>query len=331
MSKNSKKAGIKLPNPTESKTNHHNSIMATPPAPLEVVMNELKKIPMSKAQFDKTKARILRNRAMQEDPLLDLAETTKKCVQDIRERLAYIAERREQRALEEEQKKTAFATALAERNQAKETEKTTKQGQKTHRTRIEVWRDEVKHLAAMEKKSTSGPLQPQKTSRQNTVKRPLDSEAAFFEQLAGVSSTPINKRIKATAQLDSSSLVAPPTSSKKFMPWLSTRASMADEDIFADDDRVFAHQDVRVHKNKMKIPHEETKNNDGNDDDADEEINRDEDDANSEDTYGSELTQLEQMLAVEMAVVGAMTVLLPEMMKRSGRYKHITDEEFDAL
>jgi hypothetical protein len=304
--------------------------MATPPAPLEVVMKELQKIPMSKAQFDKTKARILHNRAKADDPLFDLAQTTKQCVQDIRERLAYIAERREQRALEEEQKTAAFATALGERNKAKETEKTTKQGQKTHRTRIEVWRDEVKQLAVAEKKSTSGPLQPQKPSHQNTVKRPLDNETAFFEQLAGVSSTPINKRIKTTAQHDSSSLVAP-TSSKKSIPWLSTRASMADEDVFADDDRVFAHQNVRLHKKKMKLPHEETKHNDGNDDEADEEIDRDEDDANSEDTYGSELTQLEQMLAVEMAVVGAMTVLLPEMMKRSGRYKHITDEEFDAL
>jgi hypothetical protein len=285
-------------------------------------MKELQKIPMSKAQFDKTKARILHNRAKADDPLLDLAETTKKCVQDIRERLAYIAERREQRALEEEQKTAAFATALGERNKAKETEKTTKQGQKTHRTRIEVWRDEVKQLAVAEKKSTPGSLQPQKPSHQNTVKRPLE--------LAGVSSTPINKRIKTTAQHDSSSLIAP-TSSKKSIPWLSTRASMADEDVFADDDRVFAHQDVRVHKNKTKIRREEAKHDDGNDDDADEEIDRDEDDANSEDTYGSELTQLEQMLAVEMAVVGVMTVLLPEMMKRSGRYKHITDEEFDAL
>jgi hypothetical protein len=304
--------------------------MATPPAPLEVVMKELRKIPMSKTQFDKTKARILHNRAKADDPLLDLAETTKKCVQDIRERLAYIAERREQRALEEEQKTAAFATALVERNKVKETEKTTKQGQKTHRTRIEVWRDEVKQLATMEKHSTSGPLRQQKPSHQNTVKRSLDSEAAFFERLAGVSSTPINKRIK-TAQHDSSSLVAPPTSSKKSIPWLSTRASMADEDVFADDERAFAHQDVRVRKNKTKIPDEKHKNNDGNDDDADEEIDRDEDDADSEDTYGSELTQLEQMLAVEMAVVGAMTVLLPEMMKRSGRYKHIKDEEFDAI
>lgn len=277
---------------------------------MEDVIRELKKIPMTRVQFEQTKARILQSRADAEanDPLLKIAKMTQNCIKDIRDRLAYIAERREQKAQEEEQRTIAFATALAERNKVKETEKSTKQGQKTHRTRIEVWRDEVKQLALVEKNSASGTtaLKQQNPSRQNTTKRPLDSEIAFPEQLAVAASTPVNKRIK-TAQNDSSSLVAPPTSSKKSIPWLSTRASMADEDVFADDDdRHFANPDIRLQTSKKKI-HDDDQHDD---DDADEEVNRDEDDLNSEDSYGSELTELEQMLTVEMAMVGVMTLLL---------------------
>lgn len=277
------------------------------------VIKELKKLPMTKEQFDQTKARILQSRADAEanDPLLKIAKMTQNCIEDIKERLAYIAERREQRALEEEHKTINFAAALAERNKVKETEKTTKQGQKTHRTRIEVWRDEVKQLAVrLEKKPASGTTasKQQNPSRQNTAKRPLDSEIVFFEPLPGNISTPINKRMKTTAQNDSSSLVAPPTSSKKSIPWLSTRASMADEDVFADDDRHFPNPKIHL-REKRKNPHDND-NNDKNHDDADEEIDRDEDAANSEDSYGSELTELEQMLTVEMAMAGVMTMLL---------------------
>ncbi|KAH0288056.1 hypothetical protein M436DRAFT_63603 [Aureobasidium namibiae CBS 147.97] len=286
--------------------------MATP-APLDDVMRELKKIPMTKQQFEQTKARIIQSRAEAEtnDPLLKIAKMTQNCIKDIRDRLAYIAERREQKAQEEEQRTIAFATALAERNKVKATEKSTKQGQKTHRTRIEVWRDEVKQLALLEKKPTLGTtaLKQQNPSLQNTTKRPLDSEVVFFEDLAGTASTPVNKRMKTAAQNDSSSLVAPPTSSKKSIPWLSTRASMADEDVFADDDCHFPNPEIRLHDKKNKRnAHNDNENID--DDDADEDINRDEDDLNSEDSYGSELTELEQMLTIEMAMVGVMTLLL---------------------
>jgi len=288
--------------------------MATP-APMDDMMRELKKIPMTKQQFEQTKARIIQSRAEAEtnDPLLKIAKMTQNCIKDIRDRLAYIAERREQKAQEEEQRTIAFATALAERNKVKETEKTTKQGQKTHRTRIEVWRDEVKQLALVKKKPTSGTtvLEQQNPSLQNTTKRPLDSEVVCSQDLAGNASTPVNKRIKTAAQNDSSSLAAPPTSSKKSVPWLSTRASMADEDVFADDDRHFPNSEIHLHDKKNKRnTHNDNENKANDDDDADEEINRDEDDLNSEDSYGSELTELEQMLTIEMAMVGVMTLLL---------------------
>ncbi|KAI4755080.1 hypothetical protein E4T52_13988 [Aureobasidium sp. EXF-3400] len=284
----------------------------TTSAAITDVIKELKKLPMTKEQLDQTKARILHSRADAEanDPVLKIAKMTQNCIEDIKERLAYITERREQRALEQDQKISSFAAALAERNKVKEEEKTTKQGQKTHRTRIEVWRDEVKQLAVrVERKPVSGTtaLKQQGLSRQSTAKRPLESEPVFFEPLCANTSTPINKRIKTAAQNDSSSLVAPPTSSKKSVPWLSTRASMADEDVFADEDRHFPNPRLRE---KKKNTHDHNENNDRDHDDADEEINREDHDANSEDSYGSELTELEQMLTVEMAMVGVMTMLL---------------------
>ena len=277
---------------------------------MEDMMRELRKIPMTKEQFEQTKAAILQSRADAEanDPILKIAKMTQNCIKDIRDRLAYIAEKREQRALEEEQRIAAFATGLAERNKVKETEKTTKQGQKTHRTRIEVWRNEVKQLAMEEKNPTSGIPQEQNTSPQIITKRPLDSELVFFEDLPGTSATPANKRIKTIAQNDSSSLVAPPTSSKKSVPWLSTRASMADEDVFVDDDRRHS-PNAEIHIcDKRNV--NDNENDEKDDDDAEEELDSDEDDANSEDSYGSELTELEQMLTVEMAMVGVMTLLL---------------------
>jgi hypothetical protein len=323
-----------VPRKSKDKSTQLNSLakMATLP-PIDDVMKELQKIPMSKEQSERTKANILQSRAdaRSNEPILKIAAMTQKCVEDIKDRVAYIRERRAQRDSEKEQKNITFATALAERNKVKETEKTTKQGQKTHRTRIEVWRDEVKQLATVEKKPTSGMLQHQQnSSRQHAAKRPLDnSEIAFFNQLAGTTSTPINKRLKTIAQNDSSSLVAPPTSSKKSIPWLSTRASMADEDIFGYEDCNFPDQGIRVidqeiraHEEKIQL-HEEKKkkrridryddknnNNHHNHEYADEEINRDGDDGDSEDSYDSELTELEQLLAVEMAMVGVMAFLI---------------------
>jgi hypothetical protein len=310
--------------------------MATLP-PINDVMKELQKIPMSKEQFEQTKTNILKSRANARSnaPILKIAAMTQKCVEDIKDRVAYIRERRAQRDLEREQRAINFAAALAERNQVKETEKTTREGQKTHRTRIEVWRDEVKQLATVEKKPSSVIPYQQNPSRQHTAKRPLDnSETEFFNKLAGTTSTPVNKRLKTTAQNDSSSLVAPPTSSKKSIPWLSTRASMADEDIFGYEDCNFPDQgirvtdrEIRVHEEEIKL-HEEKKkkrrddrhkdnnknvnnnNNNNNAEYADEEINRDEDDGSSEDSYDSELTELEQLLAVEMAMVGVMASLI---------------------
>lgn len=277
-------------------------------APLTEAIRELKKLSTTKQQFERTKARVLQSRADAEanDPILRIARMTHNCVKDIEDRLAYIAERREQRAQAEEERTIAFASGLAERNKVKETEKTTKQGRKAHRTRIEVWRDEVKQLATAEEKPTSGIPQEQEPSRQIITKRPLESELVFFEDITGASLTPINKRIK-TAQNDSSSLVAPPTSSKKSIPWLSTRDSMADEDVFADDDRHFSHQEVLK---KNTYDNENDENYEEDYDDAEEEMDRDEYDANSEDSYDSELTELEQGLTVEMAMVGLMTLLL---------------------
>jgi hypothetical protein len=306
--------------------------MATLP-PVDDVMKQLQKIPMSKEQFERTKANILKSRAdaRSNEPILKIAAMTQKCVEDIKDRVAYIRERRAQRDSEKEQKTIAFATALAERNNVKETEKTTKQGQKTHRTRIEVWRDEVKQLATVEKEPSSGMLHQQNSSRQHTAKRPLDnSETTFFNQLAGTTSTPVNKRLKTTAQNDSSSLVALPTSSKKSIPWLSTRASMEDEDIFGYQDCDFLDQGIRVtdqeiraHEEKLQL-HEEKKKNrrtvhhkddntnkvSKNHEHADEEVNRDEEDGDSEESYDTELTELEQLLAVEMAMVGVMAFLI---------------------
>ncbi|KAI4850340.1 hypothetical protein E4T44_02808 [Aureobasidium sp. EXF-8845] len=298
--------------------------MATLP-PIDDVMKELQKIPMSNEQFERAKANILQSRAdaRSNEPILKIAAMTQKCVKDIKDRVAYIRERRARRDLVKEQKTIAFATALAERNKVKEIEKTTKQGQKTHKTRIEVWRDRVKQLAIVEKEPTSVILHQQNSSRQHTAKRPLNNnETIFFSPLAGTTSTPINKRLKTTAQNDSSSLVAPPTSSRKSIPWLSTRASMADEDIFGYEDCNFPDQGIRVtdqkiqlHEEKKKksrtVHHKDNKNvNTNNHEYADEEINRDEDDANSEDSYDSELTELEQLLAVEMAMVGVMAFLI---------------------
>lgn len=271
------------------------------------VTSRLKPFPMTRQEFQQAKAKILHSRTDAEanEQLLRIVKMTQNCIKDIKDRLAYIAQRREQRAAEEEQRTIAFATALAERNKVKETEKTTKQGQKAHRTRIELWRDEVKQLAMVEERPTSEIPQQQNTSLQIITKRPLDSELVFFEDIAGTCSTPINKRIKTTAQNDSSSLVAPPTSSKKSILWLSTRASMADEDVFADDDRHLSHQEIL----KKNTYDNENEDNEKDDDDADEEVDRDEYDANSEDSYGSELTELEQMLKVEMALVSVMTII----------------------
>lgn len=299
--------------------------MATPA--MDHMIREFLKIPLTKEHFERAQAEILQTGTdaaandpilktakttqtyiKANDPLLKIAKMTKNCIKDIRDRLAYIAERRKQSALEQEQKTIAFATALAERNKVKETEKTTKQGQKTHRIRIEVWRDEVKQLAMVEKNSMPdiAALEQQNAARQIITKRPLESELVFFEDIAGTSSTPINKRIK-TAQNDSSPLVAPLISSEKSLPWLSTRTSMADEDVFADDDRHFSHQEIlkkNVHDNENNENYEEDY------DDAEEEMDRDEYDVNSEVSYGSELTKLEQNLMVEMRMVGIMTLIL---------------------
>lgn len=282
------------------------------PVDIEQVMDNLKKIPMSQERFDGLKAKILQSRALNgpDESVRDLQNMTMKCVQDIKERLALITERRKQRNMEDKQRNSEFAAALAERNEVKESENTTKRGQKIHRTRIELWRDEVKQHSLAEKKTTSCGMPQQQSTRQFVAKRPHDVESSSLEQPA--TATPANKRIKTVTRNDSSSAVAPPTSSKKSIPWLSTRASMADEDVFADDDRPVSNQELRFdNKKNANDDHDEHDEYD----DADEDFDED-DDADSEGSYESYLTELEQMLTREMAMVTVMALMLPAMIKK---------------
>lgn len=254
---------------------------------------------MSRAELDRVKARILASKTLTEsnDPARNLRKMALECIEDVRERMAHIKERREQRLLDEEQKISSFRSALAERNAYKEVEKSTKTGQKAHRKRIEVWRDEVKKQTVVDKKSASGTTTTATTTTsQTSKKRALDNNntSSPFDQVSAT--TPLNKRFKLA--LEDSSSAAQPTSSKKSVPWLSTRASMDDEDVFADDH-------VR-HPEYENIPRIK------NDDDADEEL--DDEDLESEDSY---LTQQEQLLVVELAMVAAMQSILPQLVEKT--------------
>ncbi|CAD0094544.1 unnamed protein product [Aureobasidium mustum] len=259
---------------------------------------------MSQERLDGLKAKILQSRALNgpDESVRDLQNMTMKCVQDIKERLALITERRKQRNMENNQKNSDFAAALAERNEVKESENTTKRGQKIHRTRIELWRDEVKQHSLVEKKTTScGMPQQQQSTRPSLAKRPHDVESSSLEQPA--TATPANKRIKTS------------------IPWLSTRASMADEDVFADNDRFVSNHEIQLNNTKnADNDHDEHDDHDeyddhDNHDDADEDIDEDED-ADSEGSYESYLTELEQMLTREMAMVTVMALMLPAMIKK---------------
>ncbi|KAG9525620.1 hypothetical protein KCV07_g1044, partial [Aureobasidium melanogenum] len=295
------------------------------PVPIQEVMENLKKIPMSQERFNSLKEKIVNSRALTapDESVINLQNMTMKCVQDVKERLAYITERRKQRSIEDKQKNIDFAAALAERDAVKESERWTRKGQKAHRTRIEFWRDEVKQYCAVEKKTVSGTVpQQQYPSRQSTAKRLYENASSSLEQLAGAS-TPATKRVKTTTQNDSTSAVAPPTSSKKSIPWLSTRASMADKNIFADDDRPGLDQRIRPNKKNTRNDyddHEDYDDDYDNHDDADEEFDEDEDvdSAYSDESY---LTELEQMLTREMAMVTVMALMLPKMIERSDAFR----------
>lgn len=294
------------------------------PVLIEEVMENLKRIPMSQERFNSLKEKIIQSRALTgpDESVIDLQNMTMKCVQDIKDRLAYITERRNQRIKEDKQKNLDFAAALAERDAVKESEKWTKKGQKAHRTRIEVWRDEVKQHCAVEKKMLSGTVpQQQESSRQPTAKRPHNNTGSSLEQVADTA-TPANKRIKTVTQNDSSSAVAPPTSSKKSIPWLSTRASMAEENIFADDYRPVSNQVTRFN-NKENAYDDHDEHDDYEDEDADEELDEDEDFDYSDDSY---LTELEQMLTTELAMVTVLTLALPGMIERSDAFRQGLEE-----
>ncbi|THZ26897.1 hypothetical protein D6C91_02470 [Aureobasidium pullulans] len=263
---------------------------------------------MSRAELDRVKARILASKAFTEsnDPASNLQKIALECIEDVRERMAYIKERREQRLLDEEQKISSFRSALAERNAYKETEKSTKTGQKAHRKRIEVWRDEVKKQTVVDKKIASGTTTTTTTS-QTSKKRALDNNNASspFDKVSAT--TPLNKRFKLA--LEDSSSAAQPTSSRKSVPWLSTRASMDDEDVFADD-----HVRHPEYENTPRIK---------NDDDADEEL--DDEDLESEDSY---LTQQEQLLVVEMAMVAAMQSILPQLYEKTRQSRWNNEDDY---
>ncbi|KAH0273051.1 hypothetical protein KCU91_g6227, partial [Aureobasidium melanogenum] len=296
------------------------------PVRIEEVMENLKRIPMSQERFNSLKEKIIQSRALtaSDESVINLQNMTMKCVQDIKDRLAYITERRNQRVKEDKQKSLDFAAALAERDAVKESEKWTKKGQKAHRTRIEVWRDGVKQHCAVEKKTTLGHVPQQDPSLQSTAKRNHDNANLTFEPITDAS-TPANKRIKTATQNDSSSAVAPPTSSRKSIPWLSTRASMADEDIFADDYRPVPNQVTRFNNNKSA--HDDHDGYDDYDDYEDEvadgELDEDEDSDYSSDSY---LTELEQTLTTELAMVTVLTLALPGMIERSDAFRQGLEE-----
>lgn len=262
---------------------------------------------MSRAELDRVKARILASKAFTEsnDPASNLQKIALECIEDVRERMAYIKERREQRLLDEEQKISSFRSALAERNAYKETEKSTKTGQNAHRKRIEVWRDEVKKQTVVDKKIASASTTT--TTSQTSKKRALDknSVSSPFDKVSAT--TPLNKRFKLA--LEDSSSAAQPTSSRKYVPWLSTRASMDDEDVFADD-----HVRHLEYENIPRIK---------NDDDADEEL--DVGDLESEDSY---LTQQEQLLVVEMAMVAAMQSILPQLYEKTRQSRWNNEDDY---
>ncbi|KAH0074799.1 hypothetical protein KCU96_g15034, partial [Aureobasidium melanogenum] len=295
-------------------------------------MENLKRIPMSQEQFNSLKEKIVQSRTLTgpDESVINLQNMTMKCVQDVKERLAYITERRKQRSIEDKQKNIDFAAALAERDAVKESERMTRKGQKAHRTRIEVWRDEVKQHCLVEKKTVSVTLpQQQRPSRQSTAKRPHDNTSSALEQLTGAS-TPATKRIKTTTQNDSTSAIAPPTSSKKSIPWLSTRVSMVDENIFADDDRPVPDQQFRPNKKNAHDDHDDHEDYDEHDDydnhdNADEAFDEDED-ADSDYSDESYLTELEQMLTRELAMVTVLTLALPGMIERSGAFRQGLEE-----
>ncbi|KAG9656713.1 hypothetical protein KCU95_g13506, partial [Aureobasidium melanogenum] len=295
------------------------------PVPIEEVVENLKKIPMSQERLNSLKEKIIQSRALTgaDGSVINLQSITMKCVQDVKERLAYITERRKQRSIEDKQKNIDFAAALAERDAVKEGERMTKGGQKAHRTRIEVWRDEVKQHCLVDKKTTANTVShQQRQSRRTTAKRPHDNTNLSLEQRTGAA-TPTNKRIKTATQNNSSSAAAPPTSSKKSIPWLSTRASMVDENIFADDDRPVPNREIRFEKKKnAHDDHEDDDAYDDHDDydDADEELDQDED-ADSEESDESYLTELEQMLTTELAMVTVLTLALPGMIGRSDAFR----------
>lgn len=84
---------------------------------------------------------------------------------------------------------------------------------------------------------------------------------------------------------------------------------MDDEDVFADD---------RVrHPECENIPRIK------NDDDADEEL--DDEDLESEDSY---LTQQEQLLVVEMAMVAAMQSILPQLYEKTRQSRWNNEDDY---
>ncbi|KAH0371013.1 hypothetical protein KCU65_g2158, partial [Aureobasidium melanogenum] len=298
------------------------------PVLIEEVMENLKRIPMSQERFNSLKEKIIQSRAPTglDESVINLQNMTMKCVQDVKERLAYITERRNQKIKEDKQKILDFAASLAERDAIKESEKWTKKGQKAHRTRIELWRDEVKQHCSEEKEARLGTVpQQQDSSRQSTAKRPHDSTGSSLEQIASTA-TPANKRIKTATQNDSSSAVAPPTSSKKSIPWLSTRASMADENIFADDYRPTLNQELRSNKKNAHDDHDEYYDYDDYEDEGEAEELDDDEDANSDYSDDSYLTELEQMLTTELAMVTVLTLALPGMIERSDAFRQGLEE-----
>lgn len=284
---------------------------------------------MPQERFDELRA----NQALTgvDESIRELQSIAFKCAQGIKERLAYITERRKQRSAEDEQKKLDFAAGLVERDYLQEREWTTRRGQTTQRARIEVWRNEVKQHVSFEKKNTSDtvPLQrQQKPSRESTAKRPHDSMLLSLEKPFGLS-TPANKRIKTATQVDlSSSAVVPPTSSKKSIPYLSTHASLADENVFADDDRAVLDQEIRL--NDKKNADDDHENHDEHDDhvdhyDADEDLDKDED-TTSEDSLESSLTQMERTLTRETAMVTVMGLMLPALIQKSDKLRRALEQ-----
>lgn len=259
-----------------------------------------------KVQLERIKAKLAAKRA--NNPTQHLRKAVMECLQDVRERLDHIKERREQKALEKEERNSAFASALAARNRVKETEKSTAAGQKRHRLRIEEWRDGVNEECRILETAAQ---------RKDTKKRGNED---------ALTTTSSSKRRKVAAAKEA----PPPTSktkaadapppTKNSVPWLRTRASMADEDVFTDKpgDR---YPDLR--NTDQILPSDGVGARD--DESADEEYGYE--DGGSEDSY---LTELEQLVLVQVAMVGAVQCIVPAMVKHmEGKWEGFEDGDGD--